>query len=118
MDKATRVLLRYPPFPTAPDGVCITPFKDFKENGITYAVGTDGVERDELGIPTAGLVKRHPDDRQKSKLPEGVKGNLASPPPPPKPSRVPRQVLFATQEWYNVWEADEGERNFANNISL
>jgi hypothetical protein len=48
---------RFPPFPPAPEGVKIVPFKAFTEYG-TRVVGPDEVERDGLGIPTIALPKK------------------------------------------------------------
>ncbi|KAJ7758665.1 hypothetical protein B0H16DRAFT_642115 [Mycena metata] len=59
------VRIRFPPFPPVPDGVAIVPFEDFQESG-TRVVGTDGVERDGLGIPTIVLVKPLSKKRQRS----------------------------------------------------
>ncbi|KAF8212335.1 hypothetical protein K438DRAFT_1806372 [Mycena galopus ATCC 62051] len=47
----------FPPFPSAPQGVKIIPFKDFTEYG-ARVVGADGVERDGLGIPTIALKNK------------------------------------------------------------
>ncbi|KAJ7508821.1 hypothetical protein B0H11DRAFT_1962712 [Mycena galericulata] len=56
-DASFERLCHFPPFPGVPDGVKITPFKDFQEWG-TRVVGADKVERDGLGIPTIPLPKK------------------------------------------------------------
>lgn len=50
--------LRFPPFPKAPAGTTIMPFKDFKEGGIRVDPGPDDEEVDNHGIPTVPLNMR------------------------------------------------------------
>ncbi len=52
--------LRFPPFPQAPEGVEIVPFKDYKEVGILKET-PDRVERDALQVPTVA-IKPHSTD--------------------------------------------------------
>ncbi|KAF5388292.1 hypothetical protein D9615_000822 [Tricholomella constricta] len=62
--------LTFPPFPQAPPGVTIIPFKDFKERGIQmFATGDnqeEEEERDGLGIPTVELRAKHNTDTCKT----------------------------------------------------
>ncbi|KAJ7591637.1 hypothetical protein C8J56DRAFT_859314 [Mycena floridula] len=45
----------YPPFPSAPDGVVVTKFKDYKAKGIFKEPNSQGEEIDGYGIPTVRL---------------------------------------------------------------
>ena len=59
--------IRFPPFPVAPAGVHIMPFKDFTERGIRIEAGPDDAEVDALGIPTVPIGhKRHATDECKT----------------------------------------------------
>lgn len=57
--------LTFPPFPTAPQGVPIIPFKDFKPKGILMKIEADSVEHendeevDAEGVPTVVLRVKH-----------------------------------------------------------
>ena len=59
-------LLTYPPFPTAPPGVLVTPFLEFQEHGIQVCSDEERVEVCGLGIPTVELAVKHNIDKCKS----------------------------------------------------
>ncbi|KAJ7189118.1 hypothetical protein C8R46DRAFT_1341706 [Mycena filopes] len=82
-------IYHFPPFPPAPPGVTIIPFKDFTEYG-ACVVGEDGVERDPLGIPTVLL----PRSKKALKL-------SAAPVPGPNDTTV-------RKDWWVEWE-ESGE---------
>lgn len=50
--------IRFPPFPIAPAGVRIMPFKEFTERGIRIEAGADDAEVDALGIPTIVIGRK------------------------------------------------------------
>jgi hypothetical protein len=59
--------IRFPPFPVAPAGIHIMPFKEFTERGIRVEAGPDDAEVDALGIPTVPIGrKRHATDECKT----------------------------------------------------
>ncbi|KAF8806185.1 hypothetical protein BYT27DRAFT_7141748 [Phlegmacium glaucopus] len=62
-----RPYLTFPPFPEAPEGVTITPFKEFMEGGICVEPGVNDLEVDTLGIPTVPIKTRHNTDECKTK---------------------------------------------------
>ncbi|KAJ7474309.1 hypothetical protein FB451DRAFT_1367229 [Mycena latifolia] len=82
-------------FPDIPDGVVITPFKDFKECGIQSALGPDGIERDHLGIPTVELHFKHDTDVSKTK-PDSPMGHVKA-----------RWPATFKKEWWIEMEQDE-----------
>ena len=95
--------LTFPPFPTPPPGVTITPFKNFKEIGIQmFAKDGDDVERDGLGIPTIALRVRHDADvcktETKRKKPAKVDSKAAS------------SIPGAKLEWWEEWMDTEDQR--------
>ncbi|KAJ3569764.1 hypothetical protein NP233_g4842 [Leucocoprinus birnbaumii] len=52
----------FPPFPSAPSGATIIPFKVFEEHGIQVTVDESGQEVDGIGVPTAVLpIREEPD---------------------------------------------------------
>ncbi|THG96403.1 hypothetical protein EW026_g5425 [Hermanssonia centrifuga] len=53
--------IKFPPFPTLPPNIKITPFQDFKPKGIQIALDPepDHVEVDGEGIPTVSLRAKH-----------------------------------------------------------
>ncbi|KAH9482244.1 hypothetical protein JR316_0004342 [Psilocybe cubensis] len=55
-------IIRFPPFPQAPDGVQVVPFKDFTERGISMNPGPNDTEIDTLGVPTVPLRSKHNTD--------------------------------------------------------
>ena len=77
--------LTFPPFPKAPEGITVIPFKDFKEGGICMEPGADDIEVDTLGIATVPIKVRHSTDECKTKskrkrvaeTAKGKKGKLA-----------------------------------------
>ncbi|KAJ7728971.1 hypothetical protein DFH07DRAFT_1066315 [Mycena maculata] len=99
---------RFPPFPTAPDGVTIVLFKDFKECGIRVQVfvdgdgdGEDSVEVDGLGIPTVPLRVKHDTDVSKTN--------------PNRKKRSARELAAVRptfrKEWWEDWAEGEDLRN-------
>ena len=96
--------LTFPPFPTTPAGVTITPFKNFKENGIQmFAKDGDDVERDGLGIPTIALRVRHDTDVCKTET------KRKKPPKAEKPKGA-SSIPGAKQEWWEEWMDEEDQR--------
>jgi len=57
----------FPPFPKAPEGITIMPFKEFKEGGICIEPNVNDLEVDTLGIPTVPIKVRHSTDECKTK---------------------------------------------------
>ncbi|PPQ92790.1 hypothetical protein CVT25_003901 [Psilocybe cyanescens] len=55
-------IIRFPPFPQAPEGVQIMPFKDFEEGGICMDPGPNDAEVDTFGVPTVPLRPQHSTD--------------------------------------------------------
>ncbi|KAG6812932.1 hypothetical protein H0H92_015252 [Tricholoma furcatifolium] len=91
--------LTFPPFPKAPSGVTITPFKNFKERGIQmFPAEDDQIERDGLGIPTVELSVRHSTDSCKTETTRKKKVE-----PPPTPAVAPG----ARKEWWDIWNENE-----------
>ncbi|KAF9000285.1 hypothetical protein BDQ17DRAFT_1427286 [Cyathus striatus] len=111
--------IKYPPFPPVPEGVKITPFKDFKEHGIQMFSGDEEVEVDGLGIPTVPLRVPHGTDEGKTEARKRAKNPLvASHPPPPSPPRHPdgrpihprAQMMQSRKEWWQFWQEGEDLR--------
>lgn len=92
--------LRFPPFPSVPDGKTIVPFKDFTPLGIRRRTGEDvnddTVECDGLGVPTVALTVKHSTDGL-SKHPSPK--NASDPTQPPK-----------RKTWWEQWEELEDTR--------
>jgi hypothetical protein len=84
----------FPPFPSAPEGVKIIPFADFKESGIRRH-SVDGKEVDGLGIATIELTKKHNTDKCKSDA---------------RRIAVQSGVGAIPKVWYEVWEETEDSR--------
>ncbi|KAJ7181466.1 hypothetical protein C8R43DRAFT_969235 [Mycena crocata] len=82
-----------PPFPEIPEGVIITPFKDFEAHGIRRSLDSDGIERDMLGIPTIPLRFKHRDDVSKTNPNPGM--------------RTPSAPKQFSKEWWIDWEEVE-----------
>jgi hypothetical protein len=100
-EKADGHKIRFPPFPTVPEGVTIIPFKDFKEHGIQVVEGEDEIELDGLGIPTVQLRVKHDTDFSKTN---------------PNRKRKTAREMAATRpgfrkEWWEDWEEGEDLRN-------
>lgn len=93
--------LTFPPFPKAPPGVTIVPFKDFKERGIQIFPENDEIETDGLGIPTVVLKTRHDTDNCKTQTKRTKKAEL--PPKTPADSRV-------RKEWWDIWMDNEASK--------
>ncbi|KAK0190381.1 hypothetical protein F5146DRAFT_1044028, partial [Armillaria mellea] len=85
--------LRFPPFPKAPEGVEIIPFKDYKEVGILKETA-DCVERDALQIPTVVIKSVHSTDRCKTNAQSGVKDT----------KKFHSKGAGGRREWWNDWE--------------
>ncbi|PBK93931.1 hypothetical protein ARMGADRAFT_1012092 [Armillaria gallica] len=84
--------LRFPPFPQAPEGVEIVPFKDYKEVGILKET-PDRVERDALQVPTVA-IKPHSTDWCKTNAQSG--GRDAE--------EFHSSTVGGIREWWNDWE--------------
>ncbi|PBK67101.1 hypothetical protein ARMSODRAFT_1086478 [Armillaria solidipes] len=85
--------LRFPPFPQAPEGVEIVPFKDYKEVGILKETA-DRVERDALQIPTVAIKSVHSTDFCKTNAQSGGKDT----------KKFRSKAGGGKQEWWNDWE--------------
>ncbi|RDB19813.1 hypothetical protein Hypma_013006 [Hypsizygus marmoreus] len=98
--------LTFPPFPQAPPGVTIIPFKQFKEHGIQMFAtdGDDDVERDGLGIPTTELRVHHDTDFCKTETKRKRKAQKRE---QFKTSTIPG----ARKEWWQHWEEAEDLRS-------
>ncbi|EEB93253.1 hypothetical protein MPER_08120, partial [Moniliophthora perniciosa FA553] len=95
----------FPPFPKAPEGVTIVPFKDFEERGISKAPISEQ-EVDALGIPTVALVKVHDTDKCKTSAPPRVKGKHVT-----VQAVGDQQASIARKkEWWEEWEEVEYTR--------
>ena len=93
--------LTFPPFPKAPEGVTIMPFKDFKERGICIEPGDDDAEVDTLGIPTVPIKVQHKTDECKTK----TKRKRVADTRKGKKSKSEQQRL-----WWEQWEDAEAVR--------
>ncbi|KAK0491572.1 hypothetical protein IW261DRAFT_1556718 [Armillaria novae-zelandiae] len=91
--RTTDFQLRFPPFPQAPEGVEIVPFKDYKEVGILKETA-DRVERDALQIPTIALKSPHSKDICKTNAQSGWGDTEES-------RSIGAEGIL---EWWNVWE--------------
>ena len=112
--------IRFPPFPNAPEGVTIMPFKDFKPRGIQLFAqlkrsgNGDGdededVELDGLGIPTLELRVKHSTDECKSnKRKKRKKKHTADAAPGAPVKKSP---------WYEEWEEGEDLRVVMGNYN-
>ncbi|KAF7352100.1 hypothetical protein MVEN_01172800 [Mycena venus] len=80
-------------FPEISPGTTIVPFKDFKEHGIQRSLDPDGIERDNLGIPTLELRFKHDTDVSKTNPEQTASG-------------VSFRPAFKV-EWWQDWEKDE-----------
>ncbi|KAG5715000.1 hypothetical protein E4T56_gene8777, partial [Termitomyces sp. T112] len=95
--------LTFPPFPMAPPGVTIIPFKDFKERGIQMFPENDDIERDGLGIPTIELNKRHDTDQCKTETKKKKKAELL-------PIQKTLSAPGARKEWWDIWMETEDSK--------
>ena len=115
LDTATQ--LRFPPFPTPPDGVTLIPFIAFKASGIRVPIDEDdvaaaelagAVELDGLGIPTIALRVKHVADtsekKKKRKKRGAATGAMSVQVAPERP-----------KTWWEVWEELEDIRRNAYN---
>ncbi|KAG6825546.1 hypothetical protein H0H87_009301, partial [Tephrocybe sp. NHM501043] len=92
--------MTFPPFPVAPPGVSITPFKDFKEHGIQmFPAENDVIERDVFGIPTVELRIKHDTDtcKTETKRKRRVETSFKATP----------GVPGVRKEWWEIWEENE-----------
>jgi hypothetical protein len=100
-------MLRFPPFPTVPDGVELISFLSFRPSGICVPIDDDDEDRateeiDGLGIPTIALRAKHATDnaeRKKKKKKKKVGGSQQVQVAPEKP-----------KTWWEVWEELEDIR--------
>ena len=98
------VFLTFPPFPKAPEGVTIMPFKGFKEGGIRIEPGADDAEIDTLGIPTVPVKTRHSTDECKTKSKRKKIAEDA------KIRKEKGKQLVPQRPWYEQWEDAEAMR--------
>lgn len=96
--------LTFPPFPNAPEGVTIMPFKGFKEGGICIEPGADDAEVDTFGIPTVPVKTRHSTDECKTnskrkKIAEDAKGRKGK-----------GKQSISARLWWDQWEDAEAIR--------
>ncbi|THV03347.1 hypothetical protein K435DRAFT_835920 [Dendrothele bispora CBS 962.96] len=99
-------LYTFPPFPKCPEGVQITPFTEYQENGI-QVFSADGREIDGLGIPTVELKTKHDTDEGKTearpkKSKTAIQPQVVVGPDGTKSKKYP--------EWYNAWAETESSR--------
>lgn len=102
-------MLRFPPFPTVPDGVELISFVSFRPSGIRVPIDDDDedqatgeIERDGLGIPTIVLRAKHAADnaeRKKKKKKKKVGSSQQVQVAPEKP-----------KTWWETWEELEDIR--------
>ena len=102
-------LLRFPPFPVAPDGVKIVPFKDYKESGIQMftSVGEEEVETDGRGLPTVPLRVKHDTDVCKSNAKRKREKKNYAREATSNSARPARKF-----DWWEQWEEAEDLRVF------
>jgi hypothetical protein len=108
--------LRFPPFPTVPDGVELIPFVSFKPSGIRVPIDDDdedqpagAIELDGLGIPTIALRVKHAADNAERKKKKKKKGGSA------------QQVQVEPEKpktWWEVWEEFEDIRKNTYDASV
>jgi len=96
-------LIKFPPFPQAPQGVEIMPFKRFKERGIRVDPGPDDAEVDALGIPTVPMKTHHKTDVCKSNIKRKRKSD-------DKEERKRQGLPPKKLTWYEEWEETEAIR--------
>jgi hypothetical protein len=116
------MLLRFPPFPAAPDGVELIAFHSFRPSGIRVPIdddddGYDGrhlsgdmIERDGLGIPTIPLRVKHATDNLEKKKKRKKKGGVGA-----------QQVQVAPERpktWWELWDELEEIRRNAYDASV
>ena len=116
------ILLRFPPFPAAPDGVELVPFHAFRPSGIRVPIDDDiddydgrraledVIERDGLGIPTIPLRVKHAADNMEKKKKRKKKGGVAA-----------QQVQVAPERpkaWWELWDELEDIRRNAYDASV
>ncbi|KAF9235576.1 hypothetical protein BU15DRAFT_51204 [Melanogaster broomeanus] len=105
-DAQDPLFIRFPPFPKAPQGVTIMPFKGFKARGIqlfseSKQGGDDEDELDALGIPTVELRVKHSTDECKSNSKKKRKK---------KKNAVTEDLPVKKLPWYEEWEEGEDLR--------
>ncbi|KAF8958505.1 hypothetical protein BDZ97DRAFT_1706028 [Flammula alnicola] len=94
--------IRFPPFPTAPEGTTVMSFKNFQERGICVEPGPEEAEVDGLGIPTVPLRVRHETDQCKTNTKRKRQAEDAK---VRKKGGKPSQRL-----WWEQWEDGEAIR--------
>ncbi|TFK71718.1 hypothetical protein BDN72DRAFT_793464 [Pluteus cervinus] len=118
-------LIRFPPFPIAPEGVAIIPFGDWLETGIqifstrssvkktegdkneAQDLLDDDIEVDGLGIPTIELSKKHDTDTVKS---DARKRRKARDLQRTAPAKAKPGEPLPQKFWWHDWEDIEKSR--------
>lgn len=109
-------MLRFPPFPTPPEGVTLLSFTAFRPSGIRVPIDDDEdprlneVEVDGLGIPTIALRVKHVADNAEKKKKRKKKGGVATQSVQVAPERP--------KMWWEVWEEMEDIRRNPYNESV
>lgn len=99
--------VRFPPFPKPPPGVNITPFKDFRAQGIQIQLNgasDAGPELDALGIPTVELRVKHETDETKTG--GGGKKKRKKKKAGGGEGEKPKKPVY----WWEIWEEAEDLR--------
>ncbi|KAF8638561.1 hypothetical protein AX17_002104 [Amanita inopinata Kibby_2008] len=99
------IMIRFPPFPSPPQGVKITPFAEFKETGIQmFCLHDDGIEVDGSGIPTVELNVKHNSDKCKTNARRMKKEKQSKAKVPSATAALePKKKLL----WWEVWQEEE-----------
>ncbi|KAF8165855.1 hypothetical protein B0H34DRAFT_648389 [Crassisporium funariophilum] len=94
--------ITFPPFPKAPDGVVIIPFKEFKEGGICMEASATDAEVDSMGIPTVPIRSRHKTDECKTNTKRKRKAEAVA--------QGKKGGLSVKKPWWEQWEEIESIR--------
>lgn len=100
--------IRFPPFPSVPEGVTIIPFKDYKETGILMFPQDDETEIDGLGIPTVELRVKHDTDECKTSVKRKKKQQA-------KLEAIINNGPVVRKEWWEQWQEGEDLRKISAN---
>ncbi|KAI0302813.1 hypothetical protein B0F90DRAFT_169676 [Multifurca ochricompacta] len=103
-------MLRFPPFPTAPDPDSFISFASFKPSGIRVPIDVDDdidyttreIERDGLGIPTIALRMKHVADNAEKKKRKKKGGNVGA--------QTVQVAPKKPKTWWEIWEELEDIR--------
>ncbi len=101
-DEPPRPFYTFPPFPTPPQGVTITPFTSFKEPGIVIQIDADEV--DGRGVPTLTLNSRHDLTLEEKKM---GKKRLAN------ATQVTADGSVRRIAWHEEWRSHERAHHFS-----